>query len=181
MLNGLTYQKKLKLLAPVAIVAILLVYFLGIKKTLAIRSDINEKKEKLALAKDLNGKVSLIRTKLKRIDELVGNDMDSSKKVIDVILEDITSYCNTQGCTLRDIPEVHKASDANFDIETYLITVEGNYKQLISLVYLLEQKKKSGGRLSSCQFYSRKNNATKKLSLEATLYIQQYNKKQDAN
>jgi hypothetical protein len=160
MLNGLTYQKKLKLLAPVAIVAIFFVYFLGIKKTLAIRSDINEKKEKLALAKDLNGKVSLIRTKLKHIDELVGNDMDSSKKVIDVILEDITNYCNTQGC---------------------IITVEGHYKQLLNLVYLLEQKKKNGGRLSSCKFYSRKNNATKKLSLEATLYIQQYDKKQNAN
>jgi hypothetical protein len=181
MLNGLTYQKKLKLLAPVAIVAIFFVYFLGIKKTLAIRSDINEKKEKLALAKDLNGKVSLIRTKLKHIDELVGNDMDSSKKVIDVILEDITNYCNTQGCIIREIPEVHTASDANFNIETYLITVEGHYKQLLNLVYLLEQKKKNGGRLSSCKFYSRKNNATKKLSLEATLYIQQYDKKQNAN
>ena len=177
MFKDLTYQRKLKLLAPLAIVVLLLVYFLGIKKTLSLRSEIKEKQEKLIQAKDIDGKVSLIRTKLKKIDNLIGNDMDSSSKVIDVILEDITTYCSEQGCTLRDIPTMHEAADANFDIETYFITVEGSYKQLLNLVYLLEQKKKNGGRLSSCLLYSKKNNATKKLSLEATLYIQQYNKK----
>ncbi|MDP2384979.1 MAG: hypothetical protein Q8M29_01290 [Bacteroidota bacterium] len=177
MFKDLTYQKKLKLLAPLAIVALLLVYFLGIKKTISLRSEIKEKQEKLIQAKDIDTKVSLIRSKLKKIDNLIGSDMDSSSKVIDVILEDITTYCSEQGCTLRDIPLMHEASDNNFDIETYFITVEGSYKQLLNLVYLLEQKKKSGGRLSSCLLYSKKNNATKKLSLEATLYIQQYNKK----
>lgn len=181
MFKDLTYQRKLKLLAPIAVIALLLVYFFGIRKTLTLRSDIKAKQEKLAQSKDINTKVSLIRAKLKKIDALIGNDMDSSSKVIDVILEDITTYCNKEGCTLRDIPVVHQASDNNFDIETYFITVEGAYKQLLNLVYLLEQKKKSGGRLSACLFYSKKNNATKKLSLEATLYIQQYNKKQHAN
>ena len=177
MFKDLTYQKKLKLLGPLALIALMLVYFLGIKKTINLRSDIKEKQQKLILAKDLDGKVSLIRAKLKKIDKLIGNDMDSSSKVIDVILEDITTYCNTQGCTLREIPVMHEASDANFDIETYFITVEGPYKQLLNLIYLLEQKKNGSGRLSSCLLYSKKNNATKKLSLEATLYIQQYNKK----
>ena len=177
MLRELTYQKKLKLLGPVAILALLLVYILGFKKTLNLRAEINAMKDKLTVAKDLDSKVSLIRGKLKKIDELIGSDTDSSDKVIDVVLEDITHYCNTEGCTLREIPQAHTASDANFYIETYFITIDGTYKQLLNLIYLLEQKKKSSGRLSSCLFHSKKNNATKKLSLEVTLYIQQYNKK----
>ncbi|HEY1040515.1 MAG TPA: hypothetical protein VGF30_13970 [Bacteroidia bacterium] len=181
MFKNLTYQKKLKLLGPLALVALLLVYLLGFKKTFAIRSEIIAKQEKLATAKDLDAKLGVIRSKLQKIDDVIGNDPDSTSKVIDVILEDITTYCNAQGCTLREIPVMHQASDANFDIDTYFITIEGPYNKLLSLVYQLEQKKKNGGRLSSCLFFSRKNNTTKKLSLEATLSIQQYNKRNEKN
>ncbi|MCD6067955.1 MAG: hypothetical protein K0S33_2781 [Bacteroidetes bacterium] len=180
MLKGMTYQRKLRLLLPVAIAALLFVYLFGLKKTFATRSDIRDKKEKLALSKDVNAKMSLVKAKLNSIDNMIGQKPDSSKKVIDIILEDVTTYCNNEGCTLKEIPEMHHAEDKNFRIETYFITVEGDYRKLLNLVYLLEQKKKSGGRLSSCTLYTRKNNQTKKLSLESTLYIQQYDKKNEA-
>jgi hypothetical protein len=179
MFKGMTYQRKLRLLLPAAGLALLFVYLFGLRKTIAARSDVQEKKAKLALSKDINNKMGLVKAKLNSIDNMIGQKPDSSKKVIDIILEDVTTYCNNEGCTLKEIPETHHAEDKNFSIETYFITVEGNYKKLLNLVYLLEQKKKSGGRLSSCTLYTRKNNQTKKLSLESTLFIQQYDKKNE--
>jgi Tfp pilus assembly protein PilO len=181
MFKSMTYQRKLQLLIPAAILALLLVYLFGLKKTFATRNDIQQKKEKLALSKDINAKMGLVKSRLNSIDNMIGQKPDSSKKVIDNILEDVTTYCNSEGCILKAIPETHHAEDKNFSIETYFITVEGNYKKLLNLVYLLEQKKKGGGRLSSCILYTRKNNQTKKLSLESTLFIQQYDKKNETN
>lgn len=176
MFKNFTYKQKLKLLLPVTVVSLFLIYVLGLSKTLALRSEIKEKQEKLILSKDVNSKIGAVRSKIAYIDDIVGNDLDSTKSVMDIILENITTYCSAHDCTVREIPVFHSASDRNFDIDTYFITIEGNYHNLLNLVFEMEQKKKSGGRLSSVLFFTRKNNTTKKLSLELTLYIQQYNK-----
>lgn len=114
----------MKLLFPVALLALILIYFHGIKKTIDVRRDIIAKEEKLAQSKDVDGKINLLQSKIKTIDNIVGNDLDSSKNVMDLILENITTYCNSNGCTLKAIPEIHKATDSNFDIDTYFVTIE---------------------------------------------------------
>ena len=95
---------------------------------------------------------------------------------MDLLLQHITEYCNQRGCVLKEIPAPAAADRNSYRIESSFITLQGSYKDLLELVYLLEQKKKTGGHIASLQFYTIKNNKLKKEELLLTLYVQHYQK-----
>ena len=179
MLKSLTYQQKLKWLGIVAILSFVIVYTLAVKKTFEEKSTCEEKQKTLEFSKDLDNKLAQIKMELVKLERVTGQKPDSSKKVIALLLESISEYCNKNGCILKEIPRPIYSKDPNFDIETNVITVEGDYAQLLNLLYLLEQKEKSGGRLSSLYFSTKKNNNTKRINLELTMYFQEFNKLQN--
>jgi Tfp pilus assembly protein PilO len=179
MLKDLTYKKKLRVLAIGFAGMLFIVYSFALKKTLEVKADCEAKQEKLTLSKNLNEEVVSLKKQLAEMDNVIGEMPDTSKKVMDNLLENITAYCSENNCTLKEIPGTHKAKDANFEIESNLITVQGSFHDLLGLVYLLEQKKKTGGRVSSVQYYSKKDYASKKISLYLTLTVQHYKKYSD--
>src|ERR1700751_1313050 len=99
----------------------MMVYFFAIKKTIAVRSECEEKQKNLELSQNLEARVSEIRIDLAKLERVMGQKNDTNKKVIDLLLESITEYCNKNGCTLRDIPKAMYAKDPNFNIETNVI------------------------------------------------------------
>ncbi len=176
MLEKLTTKNKLRLLAGAIILALVLVYFLAIKETIAVASDCGQKEAKLQQSKDLGEKTAILKALIRNIDKQTGGQTDTTKKVMDLLLEHITEYCNSTGCAIKEIPSAAFASRNGYLIESSFITLEGSYKELLELVYLLEQKKRTGGHIASIQFYTIKNNKLKKQELLLTLYVQHYKK-----
>ncbi|HWY38184.1 MAG TPA: hypothetical protein VNY73_06465 [Bacteroidia bacterium] len=176
MFKNLNSGKKLKWLGAVILLALVLVYFLAIKETLHLAGDCRLKEQKLQQSKQLEQTVVLLRNEIKNLDRQIGSQPDTTRKVMDLLLDNITEYCNSNGCTIKEIPAAAQAVNNGYEIETYFITLEGSFKQLLSLAYLLEQKKKTGGHIASLLFQVTKNNNTKKQELLLTLYVQHYNK-----
>lgn len=180
MSGNLAYKKRLQLLGIGFVLVLFLVYTLALKKTIVAAKDCSAKEEKLALSKQLEKKIGALRLQVAELDNIIGEMPDTSKKVMDLLLENITGFCSENNCILKEIPGTHQAVDANFEIETNFITVQGDFKNLLNLVYLLEQKKKTGGRVASVNFYSKKDFNTKRTALYLTLTVQHFKKRNDA-
>lgn len=176
MLDKLNSKNKLRLLGGTILLCLLLVYFLAIKETITLASECRVKEQKLQQSKGLNEKTALLRAQIKNLDRQTGGSTDTTHKVMDLLLDHITEFCNGTGCALKEIPSAVTAIRNGYRIESCFITLGGSYKQLLDLVYLLEQKKKTGGHIASIQFYTVKNNKLKKQELLLTLYIQHYKK-----
>ena len=176
MFKDLNSALKLKLLGGGVLLSLLLVYFLAIRDTLNIRSDCKVKKIKLTESKRLDEKIGALRNQIKTLDIQIGNQPDTTKKVIDLLLDYVTEYCSNSGCQIKEIPTSAKALSNGYEVETYFVTLSGPYNDLLNLVYILEQKKKTGGHIASLLFSVLKNNNTKKQELLLTLYVQHFKK-----
>jgi hypothetical protein len=60
-------------------------------------------------------------------------------------------------------------------VETSMFVVEGNFSNLLNLIYILEQKHPVG-RVSSVSFQSKRDLKTLQLTLSATIYVQSIKK-----
>src|ERR1035437_4451429 len=102
MFKNLNYQQKLKWLGIAVILSFVMVYFFAIKKTIVEKAECEEKQKTLEFSRDLDHKVAEIKMELAKLERVVGQKPDSSKKVIDLLLESISEYCNKNGCILKD-------------------------------------------------------------------------------
>lgn len=176
MFKNLNSRNKLKLLTAGLGLALFLVYFLAVSDTITLARDCSAKEEKLAQSKQLDLEIARLKAQVLSLDARIGGQADTSRKVMDMLLEHISAFCNSQGCVLKEIPTSARAVSNGYEVETYFITVAGTFRQLLDLVYLLEQKKRTGGHITSLLFYSAKNNRTKKTDLYLTLHVQRYKK-----
>ncbi|MGZ3919080.1 MAG: hypothetical protein ACXVNM_07205 [Bacteroidia bacterium] len=176
MFNNINSALKLKLLGGGFLLMLVLAYFLSIRDTITLAGECKQKEQNLAKYKELNGSIQSLSLEAKKIDELIGSQPDTSHKVIDLLLDNVTEYCNDGNCIIKEIPASAKVTNNGYEVETYFLTIEGSFKKLLDLVYLLEQKKKTGGHVASLQFSLNKNNNTKRQELLLTIFIQHYNK-----
>ena len=176
MFKKLNSRSRLRLLAAGIGMLLVLVYVLALQETIGVIGACGEKEERLARSKQLEQEIAGLKLQVRNIDMRVGSQADTTRKVMDLLLEHISDYCNSQGCVLKEIPATAKAMSNGYEVETYFITLSGNFRQLLDLVYVLEQKKKTGGHITSLLFYSVKNNRTKKPDLHLTIHVQRYKK-----
>jgi hypothetical protein len=177
MFRNLGYKKKLRFLGIGFLLVLIFIYSFSISDTLDLRNECAEKEQKLVLSRSLENKMLLLRAQTTDLDNIIGEMPDTSRKVMDLLLDNVTFFCSESSSILKEIPGNHTAIDANFEIESNFITVQGTFRNLLNLVYLLEQKKKTGGRVSSINFYSKKDNNTKKTALFLTITVQHYKKR----
>jgi len=83
----------------------------------------------------------------------------------------VTSYCKDKPLLLKEFPKTVLKETDGFLVELNYFTVEGDFKNLLNLVYTLEQKVKVG-KVASVNFMIKENIKTKRNELTATIYIQ---------
>jgi hypothetical protein len=176
MFKNADHKKKLRFLWIGFALAWVLIYFVALRDTLSLIHDCSDKQKKVEESKKLESAMTLLRAELAVMDKKIGSRPDTTKKVFDLLLDNITGYCNGKECTIKEIPASSRAVSNGYEVETYFITLEGSFKQLLDLVYLLEQRKKTGGHIASLLFFVNKNSHAKKHELRLMLYIQHYNK-----
>jgi hypothetical protein len=176
MFKNLNNGKKIKLLLVGTGVMLVLIYFFSIKETVDLAIDCSEKEMRLEQAKGTVEKMAVLKGQIRKVDAQLGGNKDTTTKVMDLLLQHISEYCSKNGCVLKEIPTPEIANKNSYQIESSFITLQGRYKDLLGLVYLLEQKKKTGGHIASLKFYTVKNQKLKKEELLLTLYVQHYQK-----
>jgi hypothetical protein len=167
-LNGLTYKTKNRLLLAAGLFFALVVYQLGVSRTLTAVGDYRRLREKMAVADNLPYKTASMENRLSQLSKTAAAGGEGSGQSL---LEQVSRYCTSNSLVLRDFPETVSYVQRGMNVETNVFTVEGPFVKLLSLVYLLEQQYRTG-RVSSVLFQTREDRKTKRQYLTATLYIQ---------
>jgi hypothetical protein len=168
MLKKLSYKQQLKLLPVAFIISLLLIYWIAIHGTIAIRHDCKELTEQSKVAVNAPGQVEIIRNKLDEINQIAGGNQFQAT---DPLLEFISNSGYSGVTSLVDYQPVHIFNHENYRVETRIAVFEGSFTSLLKFLYHLEKEFKSG-KIISVKFQTEINFKTNRKRLLMTIYIQ---------
>ncbi len=177
MFKNLTYELKIRWMLLIAVFAGFIIYSIFIQKTIATANECDVLKKRMALAANAPGEIERINTELATLNSIVGSGKRLETPVREDLLSLLTNFGQNHSIVLREFPPTLVKQDNDLLVETNMFTVEGSYTKLLALVYELEQKKKIG-KVSSVIYQTKKDNATKRLVLTATIYLQNIKKQE---
>lgn len=154
-----------------AIALLYLVYKLAISKTVKVYEDFNYLKRQVILSKDIDTKLDDLSKQLNAVEAIFKGSITSGNNSQEKILETVTNYCKQKPLLLKEFPKSLIRESNGYLVELNYFTVEGDYINLLNLVYTMEQKIKVG-KVASVKFNVKENQKTKKDELTAIIYIQ---------
>lgn len=177
MFENLTYKRKNGLLAVTSILLLLVVYSLGINKTIKAHHEYSESEKKMKIAENAPQMAAQLEKELILMDIKLGNQSTPGQNTSENLLSLITNYCQNNHAVLREFPQTTIANQGDMIIETNQFVVGGSFATILKLVYILEQKHKVG-KVASVKYQLKKDFKTKEMLLTATVFIQNIKKKE---
>lgn len=171
MFKQLTYKRKNQLLIVGALLVLYLMYSMAIKKTLLAYNDYMNTQSHISIAINAPLLAAQLENKIKEMNTQIGSTTADKQNAEQALIELITNYCQNNSLVLREFPEMITTTEGDLTIETNRFVIGGNFKSLINMVYLLEQKKKLG-KIASVRYLLKKNIKTKEMDLCANIYLQ---------
>ncbi len=169
MLKQLTYKQKTKALFFGSVLLLALIYTVSIKRTLNLHRDIRILTSKSAQAVEAPVQIKKIRREL---DQLQGNTFNLNNK--EALLGEITRFCEKNNLLIVNLPVASTYEEGNYEVESRALDVQGGFKDILELVYLIEYQK-SLGVVSSLRFVTKKDPRTKKKRLTGHLVLRSIN------
>lgn len=169
--ENLTYRSKNKLLLSGIVLLLILCYFLAINNTIELYQSNNDTKTKLTALQNAPQQISSLNKRLaflnSRVEQYVrGKDFEQED-----ILVAISDFCKTNRLKIVDFPKSELKEKEDIVIETFNFVVEGNYVNLVKLIYAIEVEQKLG-RIASLNFETIVDRRTKKKRLTLSVYLQ---------
>lgn len=155
----------------------LLVYSLGIKKTMNAYMAYSDAKKKMELAANAPEKAAQLENKLSEMNAKMGDQGTKEQNTTEALLSLITNYCQNNHAVLREFPQTTMTEAEDMSIETNRFTIGGDFATLVNLAYILEQKNKLG-KVASVNYQLKKDFKTKEMMLTASIFLQNIKKKQ---
>ncbi len=153
-----------------AVFLLLLMYQFSIKNTLSAVSKFKELSHKANLLENAPAKALEYEMLVKQLQQSVGTQSKEGLNAKQALLVLLGDYCNKNKTVIRDFPPSEIATHGNVVVETNKFVVEGSFKSLIKLVYLLEQKNVIG-KVMSVRYQFKKDKRTRRKALTATIYV----------
>lgn len=170
--QNLTYQTKLKLLPIGFLVAILLVYWLAISKTLQLSGQVQQLETQVEKLGDAPLQVQILKKRLGEIEDRIGDN--SGNITQEGIFDALSNYCKKNKLTMREFPVPHELTKDDYLVQTYQVEVEGTFHGLVNLVYYLEQQAYLG-KVAATRFLLKKDKRTREEYLNLSIYLQTVN------
>lgn len=175
MFDNLTYKKKNLLLAIAAVFLLLIIYSMGIRKTMDAKQEYELTKTKLELGKNAPLNTALLENKLKELDARLGDVDVKEEYSTESLLTLVTHFCKQHHVVLKDFPPKNTAKQGELTIITNQLLLAGKFTDLLRLVYLLEQKANIG-KVTSVRYQLKKDIRTREMQLTAMIYVQNIKK-----
>ncbi len=169
-----SYKRKLILLVFGSLMLILMIYGLAIKKTMILRSEYKDLANQLSTVTNAPVQIENLKQKLVSIDGIIGANINDNYVLKEQILNHCGEYCNKNNLVIKDFPEIHSFSHENYQIETSKIVIQGEFIDVLKLIYMFENQYKIA-RVVSVNFHTEKNIRTKQKFLETDIYFQNVN------
>ena len=155
-----------------------MIYFLSVSKTIHVYSEYNTAAGKMEMAANAPVLAAELEKKLQAMDANIGSRKVAEGDAVQSLLELVTNYCQDHHSVLREFPEASTAANGDLVVCTNVIVVEGQFSDLLQLVYQLEQKSDLG-KIASVYYALRKDRKSKDMALTATIYIQNIKKSEE--
>jgi len=165
----LTYKQKVKILPIGFFIALLIIYGIAIRETIALKHDCTDLTEQTKAAVDAPQQMGIIREKLDELSLVMGKD--SANSGTDPLLEFVSTSNISNAVNLVDFQPMHIFQHQNYRVETRIATFEGSYSNLLKFLNNLEKGFKSG-KVVSVKFQTETNFKTDRKRLLLIIYIQ---------
>lgn len=168
-LSSISYLLKCKLLLAGFVIFILLFYKLSFVPTWQLLNETQVMEEKRQAVQQAPERINYLQSELKLTEALFMTDSLNGNLQHNLI-DEMAVYCNQSTVTVKEIPMQVMHKQDYFLIETFRIRLEGEFKSLLQLLFLME--KKYPGKIASVHFASIKNYKTRIPVLYADFYFQ---------
>lgn len=148
----------------------LLVYKVSIKRTIEEKKHLNVLNQQINDLNEAPQKILVLQQKLSHLNGAVEYFFFNQHSMQDFMLEQITAYCRANHVLIKEYPKAIIQERADYTVETNYLVFEGGFRDLLVLLYHIEQKYKLG-KVASARFYKTINAKTKipKLYMELTI------------
>lgn len=121
----------------------------------------------------LNDSILVLNERLKRLEEVLGEDNFDENFIQQKILQFLSKSCERNGVEITNLEQAHIFKDKEYMLVTNFFTLKGNYNSLIKIIYKVENEFKKS-KLNSVRFYKKRNHILKKEELYVELFFQNF-------
>lgn len=172
MFNNFTYKQKIVGLIFLAILLFLAAKKRSYSKAMVIYNQVKETEDKLKYIKNSNTTINELKNEINYYDSLIGSDYKSPEEIQQKILSFSNSFSSLE---IIGISEIHEANSNDFKVVTNKLIVEGNYDELMNLIYEFE-KSFSDAAIASIRFTENKKLDNKSGKIKTIIMFQNYEK-----
>ena len=175
MFDKLKYKQKCYLLFAGFILFLLIGYKFSFSDTFVVIGEIKEKEEKLKWLKEKEKELPALRTKMAEFERAYSKS--DSSAVRDKLTAYISDFAEKNNCLVTEIPVNSSFKNDNLKVQTNTFTIRGNFHNLLSLLYKLENDYKYVAKIMSARYYTIRELQTKRKNLYLTLITQSFEQK----
>lgn len=159
------YRKGLYYLAVALAVLMLLSWFMNIKPTYVLWKANKKYRADLLRADNATSEIADLERQLESLERVAIKSHDR-----DMLLQSVTSFCKDKGMLIRNFPATERNREKGVVYLTNLIEVEGEYKDIVRLAYMLEHERMLGS-IASLKFNAVEDRVEKKTRLRGSIIL----------
>ncbi|WP_417859366.1 hypothetical protein [Xanthomarina gelatinilytica] len=148
-------------------------YQVAISKTIVLVKETHQLEKEAILFKNTPKELSVLKQKQKYYDSLFNKYQLNGSSIQNNLLKTIHTVAEQHNIKVVHFLEPHIELKNDLTIKTYQFTLEGEYNNIIQLLYHLEQKSKFGEVLN-LHFEKKKNYRTGNSFLEASVLLRSF-------
>jgi len=155
------------------IAALIICYQLAIIKTLGQKEHYNTMTKEAVLLKNAPKQLSLLKKKEVYYDSLLTKYQLDGSSIQNNLLKVINRFADDNNLKVISFLEPHVIVNDDLVINTYQFVLEGNYNDIIKLIYQLEQQTKFG-EIINLHFEKKKNFRSGRFYLQARVLLRSF-------
>jgi hypothetical protein len=176
----LTYKQKLTYVLILGGLFAVILYNMAISGTIDLAVENSELELLVSKNVDAPLQIKAVKQKLSKIEQLIGNEVNASIDIHQLLLGSVSGYVQENNLILKDFPQPYSMTDKGYITKTAIVTVEGDFISLLNLCNYIE-KKYQVGKIVAIDFKATKELRTKKRKLNSTIYLQNVKAEEDEN
>ena len=171
--SSITYDKKRYLVILVFILLFVVTYKKIYTSTFDKISNYHQLKNQNTDSLRINNELLIVKKEIEKLDVILGDETFNEATLQQDILSFISANKKSKKITIASLEKTHKYTSKDIEIITNSLTIQGNYNDLLEMIYTLEQDFKSS-KVTSVKMFKKRNNAKKRNELYAQILFQNY-------
>jgi hypothetical protein len=172
-LDKLTYKQKNYGLLLFFVLLVMVSYKRSFVFTLNAMAELENQEAQKASTLHVESDIETLQIQIAQLNKNIGKSDIAPDLVNQEILGEISDFSLSNSVNLQALEETHSFQTVDYTIYSNLISVEGTFNGILSLVYHMENKFEYA-RLTNIDIYKEKDFSNKKVKLYGKLLFQHY-------